>query len=327
MRIVGTAVLELYKKERLEKARKRAEARARKEEVEPTKLAYKLTYKGLKNSKQLGGRCHFGLIELQNAGGGQLKGTVEPSHPSVKVQPSRFEGNEVRVVYQIDPSDMPSTGRVGISLNTQDERIELRMERLVPTSWSRERTTGQALALMATPAIAYGIYLFCLISLILGPGIEQAFNALLSSKDPLAFKDKLILWIFAVLAILPGATGVPAAVKEMFSRWDFTVQEETRKIMPVLMALPTVLMALTVYATKFWSFRTPLAQLPILATKHWLVVLTLGLNLLAAALFSTQTTTWWEENSDTKLARRAFLGFWIVTVALGVIATFIMSMK
>jgi hypothetical protein len=324
---LGTAVLELYKKERLEKARKRAEARARKEEVEPTKLAYKLTYKGLKNSKQLGGRCHFGLIELQNAGGGQLKGTVEPSHPSVKVQPSRFEGNEVRVVYQIDPSDMPSTGRVGISLNTQDERIELRMERLVPTSWSRERTTSQALALMATPAMAYGIYLFCLISLILGPGIEQAFNALLSSKDPLALKDKLILWVFAVLAILPGATGVPAAVKEMFSRWDFTVQEETRKIMPGLMALPTVLMALTIYGTGFWSFRTPLNQLPILATKHWLVVLTLGLNLLAAALFSTQTTTWWEENSDTKLARRAFLGFWILTVALGVVATFIMSMK
>jgi hypothetical protein len=324
---LGTAVLELYKKERLEKARKRAEARARKEEAEPTKLAYSLSYRGLKNSKQLGGRCHFGLIELKNAGGGELKGTVEPSHPSVRVTPSRFEGNEVRVTYQIDPSDMPSTGRVGISLNTQDERIELRMERLVPTSWSRERTTSQALAFMSAPAVLYGAYLFCLVSLVMGPDLQNAFNALASLKTPLALSTKVKLWVFAMLAILPGATGVPAAVKVMFSRWDFTVQEETRKIMPGLMMLPTLLMALTLYLTPFWKFTTALNQLPILATKHWLVVLTLGLNLLAAALFSTQTTVWWEDNSDTKVARRAFRLFWVVTIALGIVATFFMSIK
>lgn len=324
---LGNAVLELYKKERLEKARKRAEARARKEEAEPTKLAYKLTYKGLKNSKQLGGRCHFGLIELSNAGGGELKGTVEPSHPSVKVQPSRFEGNEVRVVYQIDPSDMPSTGRVGISLNTQDERIELRMERLVPTNWWRERPFSHALALMAAPALVYGVTLLWLVALLMGPGLEMAFNAMLTSKVPLAFGVKFKLWIFAVLAILPGATGVPALVKVMFSRFDFTVQEESRKVMPLLMMLPTLIMALTLYLTPFWTFATPLARLPILATKHWLVVLTLGINLLAAALFSTQTTVWWEDNSDTVMARRAFGAFWIATVALGVVATFVMSIK
>jgi hypothetical protein len=324
---LGTAVLELYKKERLEKARKRAEARARKEQAEPTKLAYKLTYKGLKNSKQLGGRCHFGLIELTNAGGGELKGTVEPSHPSVRVQPSRFEGNEVRVTYQIDPSDMPSTGRVGISLNTQDERIELRMERLVPTSWARERTFSQALALMTAPGALYLVYLLYLVSFVLGPGLEVAFNKMATSKVPLAMAVKLKLWLFAVLAILPGATGVPAAIKEMFSRWDFTVQEESRKIMTGLMLLPTAVMAFTMYLTPFWEFRAPLQVLPILAAKQWMMIITAGLNLLAAALFSTQTTVWWEDHSDSKLARRAFLAFWVLTVALGVVATFFMSIK
>lgn len=324
---LGNAVLELYKKERLEKARKRAEARARKEEAEPTKLAYKLAYRGLKNSKQLGGRCHFGVIEVSNVGGGELKGTVEPSHPSVKVTPSRFEGNGVRVTYQIDPSDMPSTGRVGISLNTQDERIELRMERLVPTNWWSERPFGQAVLLMAAPAVAYGVCLLYLIGLLLGPGLEIAFNGLLDSKAPLGMVPKLKLWLFAMLAILPGATGVPALVKMVFSRLDFTVQEESRKIMPVLMALPTAIMGLTLYLLPFWEFATPLARLPILASKHWLVILTLGLNLLAAALFSTQTTVWWEDNSDTKVARRAFLAFWVLTIALGVVATFVMSIK
>lgn len=321
---LGTAVMELYKKERLEKARRRAEARARKEQTEPTKLDYKLTYRGLKNSKQLGGRCHFGLLELRNVGGSEMKGTVEPSHPSVKVQPSRFEGNEVRVTYQIDPSDMPSTGRVGISLNTQDERIELRMERLVPTSWSRERTTSQALGLMSAPAVFYGIYLMYLFGFILGPDLWKAFS-LVTPDQALGLGTKVKLWIFAMLALLPGATGVPAAVKELFSRWDFTVQEETRRIVPVLMLLPSLMVALVLYATDLWNVHAPLAVLPTLASKHWLMVLALGLNLLATGLFSTQTTVWWEDNSDGKVARQAFRVFWVVTVALGVVATFFMS--
>jgi hypothetical protein len=322
---LGTAVLELYKKERLEKARKRAEARARKEEAEPTKLAYTLSYRGLKNSKQLGGRVHTGTIELRNAGGGEMRGTIEPSHPSVKVTPSRFEGNEVKVTYQIDPSDMPSTGRVGISLNTQDERVEIRMERLVPTSWARERSTVHALLLMATPALVFGMYLLYLIAYGLGDDIGVAFDSLKESKEPLAVSVNVQLWLFAILAMLPGATGVPAAVKVMFSQWDFTVQEETRKILPALMLLPTALMALTLYGTNFWTFQTALEELPILATKHWLLMLMLGLNLLATGLFSTQTTVWWEDNSDTKVARRAFRMFWFVTLALGIFATFFMS--
>jgi hypothetical protein len=321
---LGTAVLELYKKERLEKARKRAEARARKEEAEPTKLAYKVGYRGLKTSKQLGGRCHFGLIELHNAGGGELKGTVEPSHPSVKVTPSRFEGNEVRVTYQIDPSDMPSTGRVGISLNTQDERIELRMERLVPTSWARERTTTQALLLMAAPGILYAVYLLYLVALILGPDIEKAFNAL-RLRDELTFAASMKVWIFSMLAILPGATAVPAAVKVMFARWDFSVQEETRKLLPALMMLPTAVMAFTMYGTSFWDFSVELSKLPILANKTWMMVLTTAMNLLATGLFTHQTTVWWEDNSETVKARRAFRIFWAITLALGIIATFFMS--
>lgn len=324
---LGTAVLELYKKERLEKARRRAEARARKEQSEPTQLSVKVSYRGLKNSKQLGGRCHFGLLELKNVGGGELKGTAEPNHPSVKVQPPRFEGNEVRITYQIDPSDMPSTGRVGLSLNTQDERLELRMERLVPTSWARERTTSQAVGLMLAPAVGYAVFLLYLIAFILGPEIEQAFNSVSYLREPLTWGARVKLWLFAMLAVLPGATGVPAAVKELFSRWDYAVQEDTRKLIPVLMMLPSAIMALTMYGTAFWTFATPLAQLPILANALWMTVLTLGLNLLATGLFSTQTTVWWEENSDSEMARKAFRVFWVVTAAVGVVATFFMSIR
>ena len=318
---LGTAVLELYKKERLEKARKRAEARARKEESEPTRLDYKLTYRGLKNSQQLGGRCHFGLIEITNSGGGELKGTVEPSHPSVKVQPSRFEGNEVRVVYQIDPSDMPSTGRVGISLNTQDQRVELRMERLVPTSWSRERSFSEALGLTLLPVSAYAVYLAILVSGIFGPSLTLAFNGLAEGAT-LAMTVKFKLWLFSILAILPGSTGVPAAMKVMFAKWDFSIQEELRRFLPVMMMAPTLIMVGLMYGTDLWTFTKPLSQLPALAARHWLVVVTMGLNLLATALFSLQTTTWWEDNAESVVAKRAFLGFWVLTVVIGGLATF-----
>ncbi len=318
---LGTAVLELYKKERLEKARKRAEARARKEESVPTRLDYKLTYRGLKNSKQLGGRCHFGLIEITNSGGGELKGTVEPSHPSVKVQPARFEGNEVRVVYQIDPSDMPSTGRVGISLNTQDQRVELRMERLVPTSWSRERNFSEALGLTLVPVSVYTVYLVAMISGIFGPGLATAFNGL-DGGAGLALSVKLKLWIFAILAILPGSTAVPAVMKMMFAKWDFSIQEELRRFLPIVMMAPSLIMLGVMYGTDLWTFTTPLTQLPALAARHWFFVVTLGLNLLATALFSLQTTTWWEDNAESAVAKRAFLGFWIATLVIGVLATF-----
>ncbi len=321
---LGTAVLELYKKERLEKARKRAEARARKEESEPTRLDYKLSYRGLKNSKQLGGRCHFGLIEISNSGGGQLKGTVEPSHPSVKVQPSRFEGNEVRVVYQIDPSDMPSTGRVGISLNTQDQRIELRMERLVPTSWARERSFAEALGLSLVPVGAYATWLLILVGAVFGPSLSLAF-ASLAKGATLATSVKLKLWIFSMLAILPGSTGVPAAMKMAFSQWEFSVQEELRKFLPGLMMLPTLTMIVIMYGTKLWQFSALTGNLPFLAARFWFIILTLGLNLLATSLFSVQTTAWWEDNADTAIAKRAFYGFWIATVVIGVLATFGMA--
>lgn len=321
---LGTAVLELYKKERLEKARKRAEARARKEESEPTRLDYKLSYRGLKNSKQLGGRCHFGLIEITNSGGGQLKGTVEPSHPSVKVQPSRFEGNEVRVVYQIDPSDMPSTGRVGISLNTQDQRIELRMERLVPTSWARERSFAEALGLSLAPVAAYAAWLLILIGAVFGPSLTTAF-ASLAKGGTLATSVKLKLWLFSMLAILPGSTGVPAAMKMMFSQWEFSVQEELRKFLPGMMMFPTFTMIAVMYGTKLWQFSALADNLPFLAARFWFIVLTMGLNLLAASLFSLQTTAWWEDNADTAIAKRAFYGFWLATVVIGVLATFGMA--
>ena len=323
---LGSAVLELYKKERLEKARKRAEARARKSQDEPTQIGYTLSYRGLKNSKQLGGRGHFGLIELTNKGGGELKGTVEPAHPCVRTQPTRFEGNEVRVTYQVDPADMPSTGRVGLTINTTDERVELRLDELVPTSWLRERNVSQSLGLLALPSLVYTIWLFLLLSVILGPSVEQSikFFGTNPTLEKMPWPFHLRLWSFSVLAILPGASAIPGVIKSIFARLDYSVQEETRWWLPGLMMLPTLVMLLVMYGTNFWVFDVPPGRLPPLGSRLVLTVLTFGLNLLATSLFSLQTTMWWEDRSDSQAAKNYFLGFWSITIILGVVVTFFM---
>ncbi|MFA7482054.1 MAG: hypothetical protein WC314_16230 [Vulcanimicrobiota bacterium] len=323
---LGSAVLELYKKERLEKARRRAEARARKAEEEPTILSYTLQYRGLKNSKQLGGRGHFGIIELNNNGGGELKGTIEPAHPCVRVQPTRFEGNQVRVTYQVDPADMPSTGRAGLTINTQDQRVELRLDRLVPTSWLRERSLPEAIGLMALPSCLYAFWLTLLLAALVGPSVGAAIALFAKDQEleKLAFLPHLQLWSLAVFAILPGASGIPGLVKSLFARLDYTVQEEIRWYMPGLMMLPTVVMFAVMYGTDLWVFNVPPGRLPPLASRLVLCTLTFGLNLLATSLFSLQTTTWWEDRSDTQGAKRTFIGFWALTVILGVVVTFFM---
>jgi hypothetical protein len=323
---LGSAVLELYKKERLEKARKRAEARARKSQDDPTQISYSLSYRGLKNSKQLGGRGHFGLIELTNKGGGQLKGTVEPAHPCVRTQPTRFEGNEIRVTYQVDPADMPSTGRVGLTINTTDQRVELRLDELVPTSWLRERTVAQALGLLSAPSLIYSVWLVLLLTVILGPSVEQSikFFGVNTSIDKMPWVPHLRLWSFSVLAILPGASAIPGIIKSLFARLDYTVQEESRWWLPGVMMLPTLIMLLVMYGTSLWTFDVPPGRLPPLASRLVLTVLTFGLNLLATSLFSLQTTMWWEDRSDSKAAKGTFIGFWSTTIILGVVVTFFM---
>ena len=322
---LGSAVLELYKKERLEKARKRAEARARKAEEDPTQVKFNLEYRGLKNSKQLGGRGHFGLIELTNAGGGELKGTIEPAHPCVRVSPTRFEGNQVRVVYQVDPSDMPSSGGSGVTILTQDERVVLRLDALVPTSWWSERTNLQAIGLMLAPSLVYAGFLLMLIGGLLGPSVRESFMQFAhSTQDALPWGSHIKGWIFAMLAILPGTTAIPAAVKWLFAKLDYTVQEETRWWMSATMMTPTLVMLALLYGTELWVFQAPPGRLPLLASRGLLLLLTFGLNLLASSLFSLQTTMWWEDNQDSEAAKKTFLGFWIVTALLGVVITFFM---
>ena len=322
---LGSAVLELYKKERLEKARKRAEARARKAEEDPTKVKCNLEYRGLKNSKQLGGRGHFGLIELTNSGGGELKGTIEPAHPCVRVSPTRFEGNQVRVVYQVDPSDMPSSGGGGVTILTQDERVVLRLDALVPTSWWSERTNLQAIGLMLAPSLLYAGFLLMLIGGLLGPSVRESFMQFAhSDMESLPWGSHLKGWLFAMLAILPGTTAIPAAVKWLFAKLDYTVQEETRWWMSATMMTPTLVMLALLYGTELWVFQAPPGRLPLLASRALLLLLTFGLNLLASSLFSLQTTMWWEENQDSEAAKRTFLGFWILTALLGVVITFFM---
>ena len=321
---LGSAVLELYKKERLEKARKRAEARARKADVEPSRMSHALDYKGLKNSKQLGGRVHFGVIELKNTGGGELKGTVEAAHPCVKVQPSRFEGNEVRVVYQVDPSDMPSTGRVGLSINTQDERIELRLDRLVPTSWWRELSVMEAIGMMSLPSVCYAMWIIVLTAF-MGPGIIKALTtAVMSSQNgdvPWGLQAKL--WVFAMFIILPGSSVVPGIVKHLYSKLDITVQGESRWWLAPSMLLPSGLFALLMFVTGLWTVKIPVESMPPLASRTILTLLTLGLNLIATVLFSLQTTTWWEERSDTAMAKNSLYIFSAITVVLALVTLFL----
>ena len=323
---LGSAVLELYKKERLEKARRRAEARARKEETEPTQLSYTLQYRGLKNSKQLGGRGHFGLIELNNTGGGELKGTVEPAHPCVRVQPTRFEGNQIRVTYQVDPADMPSTGRVGVTINTQDQRIELRLDRLVPTSWFSERNLMEAIGLMAVPSCIYALWLTILMGGLIGPSVAKSIQVFGMNPElgKLPWVPHLQLWSFAVFAIIPGASAIPGLIKSLFARLDYTVQEEIRWYLPALMMLPSLVMLAVMYMTSLWVFNVPPGRLPPLGSRLVITVLTFGLNLLATSLFSLQTTMWWEDRSDSMGAKRTFIGFWATTIILGVVLTFFM---
>ncbi len=323
---LGNAVLELYKKERLEKARKRAEARARKAEAAPTVLKYTIQYRGLKNSKQIGGRGHIGLIDLNNIGGGVLKGTIEPAHPCVRIQPNRFDKNQVRVSYQIDPSDIPSTGRAGVAINTQDQRVVIRIEQLVPTSWWSERTMAQAIAILASPSLIYAAWLLVLMTALLGPAVERDFMRFASDPElqKLPLKLHLKAWIFAVLAILPGATALPALQKWLYSKLDYTVQEEAKWALAPLMMLPSLIMAVVLYGTDFWVFDIPSGRLPLLGSSLVLTVFTFGLNLLAASLFSLQTTAWWEDRQETKGAKRTFYGFWIITVLIGVVLTFFM---
>lgn len=320
---LGNAVLELYKKERLEKARKRAEARARKAESTPSVLKYTMQYRGLKNSKQLGSRGHFGIIELINAGGGELKGTIEPSHPCVKVQPNRFEGNQVRVIYQVDPSDMPSTGRAGLAINTQDERVVLRLDQLVPTSWWSERTTSQALGLMAGVVASHFMTLLFLL-LIFGGYFEASFArfAPATAAASLPFSIHIRAWILVVFfMILPVGALIPALQKWFYSKFDYTVQEETKWALVPSMIAPSALLTLLMYGTKFWSFKVPPERLPFLANRLVVTGISVGLGILATSLFYLQTTTWWEENQESGKAKKATYGFWILTLVIGVLLT------
>jgi len=127
-----------------------------------------------------------------------------------------------------------------------------------------------------------------------------------------------------MLALLPGATAIPALIKWTFAKLDYTIQEETRWALIPTMMLPTLVMAALMYGTDLWVFKVPPARLPLLASRHVMTLMTFGLNLLATSLFSLQTTIWWEDNQETGVTKRTFFGFWIATIVLGVVATFFM---
>lgn len=317
---LGNAVLELYKKERLEKARKRAEARARKAESEPTVLKYSMQYRGLKNSKQLGGRGHFGVIELANIGGGELKGTIEPAHPCVKVQPTRFEGNQVRVVYQVDPSDIPSTGRAGIAINTQDQRVVLKLEQLVPTSWWSERTMAEAIAILSAPSLAYAGWLMIL-SAVLGSTVASTVQifAATTQVEVMPMASHMKLWLMATLAILPGAVALPSLQKWLYSKLDYTVQEESKWALVPLMMLSSGVLAGFLFGTGAWTFSVQPDRLPLLGSRAVVLGLATVLNLLASLFFSLQTRPWWEERQDSSTAKKLGYAFWGLTLLLGIV--------
>ncbi|MGE0491075.1 MAG: hypothetical protein AB7S38_17845 [Vulcanimicrobiota bacterium] len=241
----GAAVLELYKKERLEKARKRAEARARKASEEPPRMFVSISYRGLKNSPVTGTNAHAGTLEMTNQGGGELKGAVKGTHPCIRVQPRAFKGNTARVLYFIDPSDMPSSGKAGLVIQTQNEKLEIALEQLLETSWLSERPTAQAGALMFLPAVAaWFLWLFGFIFLLvpkLGAVVTEA-GGLDKVKDLPTSASGLML-LFAGVLLFPMATLVPALLSSLYSKFGPEEQVELKPVLPVAMLAPTVLLA------------------------------------------------------------------------------------
>ncbi|MCA9794093.1 MAG: hypothetical protein KC910_19930, partial [Candidatus Eremiobacteraeota bacterium] len=241
----GAAVLELYKKERLEKARKRAEARARKASEEPPRMFVAIAYRGLKNSPVTGTNAHAGTLEMTNQGGGELKGAVKGTHPCIRVQPRAFKGNTARVLYFIDPSDMPSSGKAGLVIQTQNEKLEIALEQLLETSWLSERPTAQAGALMFLPAVAaWFLWLFSFVFLLvpkLGAAVTEA-GGLDKLKDLPTSASGLML-IFAGVLLFPVATLVPALLNSLYAKFGPEEQVELKPVLPVAMLAPSILLA------------------------------------------------------------------------------------
>ena len=61
-----------------------------------------------------------------------------------------------------------------------------------------------------------------------------------------------------------------------------------------------------------------MALAPALAKKLWPVVIMLLLNGISAAFYTAQTTTWWEENSETDLAKRMRAGYKVLAFIIGI---------
>ncbi len=233
----GAAVLELYKRERLEKARKRAEARARKASQDPPQMEVSISYRGLKSSPVTGTNSHAGTLELVNTGGGEMKGAVKATHPCVRVQPRAFKGNEARILYFVDPSDMPSSGKAGLVIQTQNQKLELNLDKLVSSSWLSERPTPQAAAILSLPAVASWLIWLLGFVFLVKPQVLRALTKAggienLTSTPPVA-------WVFAVLLFYPAATLVPGIQANLFARFGPEEQTELSPFLPIFMVLPT----------------------------------------------------------------------------------------
>ena len=84
-----------------------------------------------------------GVLVLNNAGGGELKGTIKSTHPCLKVQMGVFRGNGARVQYNIDENDRPgSLTRVNLIVTCGADRQEIPLERLLPPTKWKQLTTS-----------------------------------------------------------------------------------------------------------------------------------------------------------------------------------------
>ena len=131
-------------------------------------------------------------------------------------------------------------------------------------------------------------------------------------------------WFLAFLAILPGASLIPFGVKQIFTRLDYTVQEETRWSLVPIMLAPSLVMFGLLFGTKMWKFDIAPDRLPMLGSWPVFLGTTLALNVLATVLFVLQTSVWWEEKSGSKLTEMGPKIFWLVTLFVGVVVNFLM---
>lgn len=241
---LGAAILELYKKEEDDR---KAAIKAEQKEAPPV-LQQTIAYRGLKTNPVTGVVSHAGTLHLINGGGGELKGTVRATHPCIRVQPGAFKGNENKILYFVDPSDIPSTGRAGILIQTQNDNREIPLSQLIPRSPFARWPAIAVASVMVTPALLGFLWMLVFFYLKYQPEVGRLVERMARGTNTNAIDDVILkldpmltAWGLVLFSI---ATLVPLAVAKFFRRLSAEQQRTMGWLCPLAMVLPSVLLLL-----------------------------------------------------------------------------------